>query len=96
MKLVEMIGPVYQINKAIYRQLSPKPQYIQCSSNGGTIILYCRHTSRMYKAHQIPKRKWFLYHVAIVFAQSIEARCQVENEELVGAMLLPTKVRLMS
>ena len=26
-------------------------------------------------------------HLAVVFAQSIEARCEVENEDVVGAML---------
>ena len=48
-------------------------------------------------------------YVAIVFAQSIEARCEVENEDVVGAaptgdapttselsiILLPTNVRLI-
>ena len=29
----------------------------------------------LYKAHQIPKLKCFLYPHAVVFAQSIEARC---------------------
>ena len=51
----------------------------------------------------------FLFCVAVVFAQSIEARCQVENEDVVGAaptgdapmtserstILLPTKVHLI-
>ena len=51
----------------------------------------------------------FLSPLAVVFAQSIEARCQVENEDVVGAaptgdapttselstMLLPTKVWLI-
>ena len=50
-----------------------------------------------------------MYPLAVVFAQSIEARCQVENEDVVGAaptgdapttsalstILLPTKVRLI-
>ena len=36
-------------------------------------------------SHQIPKLKCFLYPLAVVFAQSIEARCQVENEDVVGA-----------
>ena len=29
--------------------------------------------------------KCFLSHLAVVFAQSIEARCLVENEDVVGA-----------
>ena len=50
-----------------------------------------------------------MYHLAVVFAQSIEAMCEVENEDVVGAAptgdapttselstsLLPTKVRLL-
>ena len=56
--------------------------------------------------HEITKLKWFSSHLAVVFAQSIEARCWVENEDVVGAaptgdapttsewstILLPTKV----
>ena len=62
-----------------------------------------------YKMHQIPKLKCFSYCLAVVFAQSNEARCSVENEDVVGAaptgdapttsewstILLPTKVRLI-
>ena len=62
-----------------------------------------------YKLHQIPKLKCFLYPLAAVFAQSIEAMCLVENEDVVWAaptggapttselstILLPTKVRLI-
>ena len=53
--------------------------------------------------------KIFSYCLAAVFAESLEARCQVENEDVVGAaptrdasttserstILLPTKVRLI-
>ena len=39
-----------------------------------------------YKAHQIPKLKCFSYRIAVVLAQSIEARYQVENEDVVGAV----------
>ena len=56
--------------------------------------------------HQIPKLKCFLTHLADTFVQSIEARYQVKNEDVVGAAptddapttsewstsLLPTKV----
>ena len=52
----------------------------------------------------------FLLHLSVVFAESIEARCYVENEDVVGAaptgdapttsewstILLPTKVCLIS
>ena len=60
-------------------------------------------------SQQIPKLKRFLSRLAVVFGQSTEARCQVENEDVVGAaptgdapttselstILLPTKVRLI-
>ena len=59
--------------------------------------------------HQIPKLNWFSSSLAVVFAQSIEVMCQVENEDGVGAapkggapissewssILLPDKVRLI-
>ena len=38
-----------------------------------------------YKTHQITKLKYFSSRFAVVFAQSIEARCYVENEDVVGA-----------
>ena len=31
------------------------------------------------------KLKWFLSHLAVAFAQPIEARCWVENADVVGA-----------
>ena len=57
----------------------------------------------------MPKLNCFLSRLAIVFAQSNEARCEVENEDVVGAaptgdapntsewstILLPVKVRLI-
>ena len=59
--------------------------------------------------HQIAKLKCFSFHPAVVFAQSNEARCLVENQDVVGAeptdaalttsesstILLPDKVRLI-
>ena len=56
-----------------------------------------------------PKLKCFSSRLAVVIAQSIEARCQVENEDVVGGapkvyapttsewptILLPSKVRLI-
>ena len=59
--------------------------------------------------HPIPKHKFSSSCLAVVFAQSIEARCYVENEDVVGAaptgdapttsesstILLPTKVCLI-
>ena len=35
--------------------------------------------------HQIPELKCFSSRLAVVFAQSNEARCYVENEDVVGA-----------
>ena len=49
-----------------------------------TILTY-RHIFIKYKAHQNPKLKYFSSRLAVVFAQSIEARCEVENEDAVGA-----------
>ena len=60
--------------------------------------------------HQISQFKCFSSHFAIVFVQYIEARCSVENEDVVGAaptgdapttsewstILLPTKAQLIS
>ena len=62
-----------------------------------------------YKVHQIQKLECFLSRLGVVFAQSIEVRCWVENEDVVGAVLtgdapttsewstilLPTKVQLI-
>ena len=58
---------------------------------------------------QIPKIKCFSFRLAVVFVQSNEARCLVENEDVVGAaptgdapttsewstILWPTKVWLI-
>ena len=35
--------------------------------------------------HQIPKLKCVSSRLVVIFAQSNEARCQVENEDVVGA-----------
>ena len=35
--------------------------------------------------HQIPKHKCFLFCLAVVSAQPIEAMCSVENADVVGA-----------
>ena len=59
--------------------------------------------------HPIANYEYFLSRLAAVFAQSIEARCYVEKEDVVGAaptgdapttserstILLPTRVRLI-
>ena len=61
------------------------------------------------KTHQIPRLQWFSSRPVVVSAQYIEARCSVENEDVVGAaptgdapttsewstILLPTKVRVI-
>ena len=46
-----------------------------------------------YKMHQIPKLKCLSPRLAVVFMQSVEARCQVENEDVVGAT--PTGVKVV-
>ena len=53
-------------------------------------------------AHQIPKLKCFSSRLAVVFAQYIEAKRWVQDEDVVGAaptgtstIQLPTKVRLI-
>ena len=38
-----------------------------------------------YKLHRIPKLKWFSSRLAVVLAQFIEARYEVEIEDVVGA-----------
>ena len=38
-----------------------------------------------YNSHQIPTLKRLSYCLAAFFAESLEARCQVENEDVVGA-----------
>ena len=57
-----------------------------------------------YKTHRIPKPKCFSARLAVVFAQSIEDRCEIENEDVVGdastasqwsTILLPMKVPLI-
>ena len=70
----------------------------------------CIATSSLwYEAHQIPPLKLFFHCLTAVFTESLEARCQVENEDVVGAapkgdapttsewstILLPTQVRLI-
>ena len=48
--------------------------------------LFYRHTVNLYyKLHQITKLKWFPSCLAVAFAQSIEPRYNVENEDVVGA-----------
>ena len=46
-----------------------------------------------YKPHQIPKLKCFLSRLAVVFAQSVEARWLVENEDVVGAAPIGAYIR---
>ena len=75
-------------------------------------VIACMHQWRYHKiskTHQIPKFKCFSSRLTYVFAQSNEARCYVENEDVVGAaptgdapttsewstILLPTKVLLI-
>ena len=73
------------------------------------VILHQPPSSLWYKAHQIPTLEIFSYCLAAVLAESLEAICQVENGDVVGAaptgdapttsewstIWLPTKVRLI-
>ena len=75
--------------------------YISCTGHHHTTV-------KLLKLHQIAKLKCFSSRLAMVFAQSIEARWQVENEDVVRAALtgdapttcewstiLPAKVQLI-
>ena len=78
--------------------------FIFCHAPSSGVIIY-----RKYKVHTILKFECFLSRFTVVYAQSIEARCWVENEDVVGSaptgdapstselstILLATKVRLM-
>ena len=44
-------------------------------------------------AHQIPELKCVSSWFTVVFAQSIEASCEAENEDVVGAVLLQLHLR---
>ena len=44
-----------------------------------------RRTSNISKSHQIPNLKCLSSRLAVAFSQSIEARCYVENEDVVAA-----------
>ena len=68
----------------------------KCISNYRTWVHLCRMIlinavlyipeSPQYKTHQIPKLECLLSRLAVVFAQSIEAECQFDNEDIVGAV----------
>ena len=92
-------------------QLQPRP--IECWRTKRItedIFLHIRDKIyRQYKTHQITTLKRFSHCLAVFFAESLEARCQVENEDVVGAaptgdapttsewstLLLPSQVRLV-
>ena len=73
------------------------------------IVTLCDYRQVSNKTHQFPTLKRFSYCLAATFAESFEARRQVENEDVVGAaptgdapttsewltILLPTAVRLI-
>ena len=58
--------------------------YVALVTTSGTTILNLS-SNLLYKLHQIPKLKCFSFRLAVVFAQSIEASCSVESEDVVGA-----------
>ena len=53
-----------------------------CSSCDSLYQSYCQISIKL---HQIPKLQFFSSHLAVVFALSIEARCELENEDIFGA-----------
>ena len=67
------------------------------------LFLNIEKTGLYHKAYQIPELKCFSSRLTVVFAQSIEAMCLVENENLGDArasikcltILLSTKVWLV-
>ena len=73
------------------------------------VVLFVLPSSLQYKPHRIPTLKRFLYCLTAAFVESLEARYQVEYEDVVGAaptgdapttsewstILLPTKVHLI-
>ena len=89
------------------------PNFLLVSSSASSIswitVWYKNYRQTSNIRHQIPKLKCFLFRLAFVFVQSIEAKCWVENEDvgLVGAapaggatfewpsILIPTKMRLI-
>ena len=83
------------------------PTIISTTINNQVSRFYYREISNT--RHQITKLKCFSSRLAVVFSQSIEIRCSVENEDVVGAaptgdapttsewstIILPTKLRLI-
>ena len=77
--------------------------------NGTVIIILIITVKSLIHGSQIPKIKRFASRLAVVFAYSVETRCKVENEDVVGAAptgdaptiskwstsLLPSKVCLI-
>ena len=72
-------------------------------------ILQTSTRNLQYKKDHFPRLKWFSSCLAVAFAQSIEARCEVGDKDVVGAapigdapttsewstILLPTEVRII-
>ena len=61
------------------------PQYV--NSSWPTVLYVQEIYRKIYniRCTKSQKLKWFSSRLAVVFAQSIEARCQVENEDIIGA-----------
>ena len=96
-----------QLNVTSELQFSLVQQYWHHYCCNDTIFLFT--VKSLIQGHQIPKLKCISCHLAVALAQCIEAKYQVENEDVVGAALtgdapttsewsknlLPTKVSLI-
>ena len=106
--LLELLGH-YLPRHWLYVE-GPGPSPPQARTSSTCIILVWRILSNLYyKSHQIPKLECFWSCLAVVFAQNIEARCYVKNEDVVrgtltgdaptssewSKMLLPTMVQFI-
>ena len=106
MTLVRKMGPFYHVCVCrVYVELS----WYFFVPKWSIKYYYYYYYRKTFCLSRTKSQKYFLSPVAVVFAQSIEARCQVENEDVVGAaptgdapttselstILYPTKVRLM-
>ena len=75
------------LRKALRRRLRPFSAIDRkCALNYWTpLFIVFNYRTFLYKGHPIPKLKRFSTRLAVAFVQSIEARCQFENEDVVGA-----------
>ena len=88
----------YKFMESVGLQQWPS-QPVQCSAKAHQTCVHIFGDiplNLQYKSYQIPKLKWFLFRLAVVFTQSVEARCKVENEDVIGAALLQLHLLITS